>query len=79
MPPASAGQDANAPRKPIDVIGIFPEIRQIADAKLRDAVVEIWEELWARSAWNDIDTVPTSPEIERFLAFVESSERGVPA
>jgi len=29
-----------------------------------------------RSARNDL---PASPEVERFLAFVESSERGVPA
>ena len=63
MAKASAVPNASSQRKPIDVIGIFPEIRQISDAKLRDAVVEIWEELWARSAWNDIDTVPTSPEI----------------
>jgi hypothetical protein len=50
-------------RKPLDVLGIFPEIEQIKDKTLRDAVVEIWQELWSQSNWADFDTMPTSPEI----------------
>lgn len=50
-------------RKPLDVLGVFPEIEQIKDTTLRDAVVDIWQELWSQSTWTDFDTVPTSPEI----------------
>lgn len=50
-------------KKPIDVVAIFPEVKQIKDEKLRRAVVEIWEELWAMSPWTDVNEVPTSPEI----------------
>jgi len=50
-------------KKPINVLDIFPQIEQIKDVKLRQAVIEVWEELWARSPWSDIDAVPTSPEI----------------
>ena len=50
-------------QKPLDIVGVFPEIEQIQDRKLRDAVVAIWQELWAQSPWSDFDTVPTSPEI----------------
>ena len=42
---------------------MFPQIKQIGDAKLRAAVVEIWEELWRQSQWSDIGDVPTSGEI----------------
>ena len=50
-------------KNPIDVVAIFPETSQIKDAKLRRAVIEIWEELWAQSPWSDVNAVPTSPEI----------------
>ena len=50
-------------QKPLDIVGVFPEIEQIKDRKLREAVVAIWQELWAQSPWSDFDTVPTSPEI----------------
>ena len=48
-------------QKPLDIVGVFPEIEQIQDRKLREAVVAIWQELWAQSPWSDFDTVPTSP------------------
>jgi hypothetical protein len=50
-------------KKPIDVRAMFPELDDIRDAALRQAVVETWEELWSLSTYNDIDTVPISPEI----------------
>ena len=50
-------------KQKLDVIGMYPEIRQIKDAKLRKAVVEIWQELWEQSKWRDIIDVPTSGEM----------------
>jgi hypothetical protein len=50
-------------KKAIDVLAMFPEVGEIRDAKLRRAVIEIWEELWEMSEWTDIATVPTAPEI----------------
>src|SRR4051812_39256304 len=50
-------------REPLDVAAIFPELAQISDRKLRDAVIAVWQELWAMSPWEDISEVPTSPEI----------------
>jgi len=58
--PSSAGA---VDKKPLDIVTIFPEIGQIADAKLRQAVIAVWEELWACSAWSDIHKLPSSPEI----------------
>lgn len=50
-------------RKPIDVAAMFPELEQVSDRALRQATVEVWEELWSMSSWTDIDKVPVSPEI----------------
>lgn len=50
-------------RSRLDVASLYPQVAQIADAKLRQAVIEIWEELWAQSAWANIEDVPTSGEI----------------
>lgn len=50
-------------KKPIDVLDLFPEIRDIKDAKLRTAVVEVWKELWRRSQWHDVHDMPTSVEV----------------
>lgn len=50
-------------KTPLDVLAMFPEIGEIRDAKLRQAVIDIWQELWAMSEWTDIAAVPTSPEI----------------
>ncbi len=52
-----------APKKPLDVVGIYPEVKQIKDAKLRQAVIDIWQELWAMGKWDDPASVPTSGEI----------------
>jgi hypothetical protein len=50
-------------KKPLDVLGLYPEVAQIVDVKLRQAVIEIWQELWAMSAWEDPAALPTSWEI----------------
>jgi putative nucleotidyltransferase with HDIG domain len=44
------------------VRGLFPELEQIADRGLADAVVEIWAETWKASAWERIEDVPKNPE-----------------
>lgn len=50
-------------KKPIDVAALFPEIHEIRDVALREKVIAVWEELWARSEWTDIALVPISLEI----------------
>jgi hypothetical protein len=50
-------------KKTLDLAKIFPEIDLISDRSLRDKVVAVWEELWAESSYDDINSVPTSPEI----------------
>jgi len=50
-------------REPIDVVALFPAVKDIADSTLRTAVIATWEELWAMSAWTRIEEVPTSTEI----------------
>ena len=50
-------------RKPIDVLAMFPELADIRDAVLRQAVVDVWQELWSLSNYDDMATVPISPEI----------------
>jgi len=50
-------------KKPIDVTAMFPPVADIEDETLRSAVIAIWEELWEMSAWEDVNEVPTSPEI----------------
>jgi hypothetical protein len=58
-----AGTARKGGKKPLDVLAMFPEVAEIRDAKLRQAVIDIWQELWAMSEWTDIATVPTSQEI----------------
>lgn len=60
--PGGQTQAATA-KRPLDVVQLFPQILDIADARLRDAVIATWEELWAMSSWSDIQDVPTSVEI----------------
>lgn len=51
------------PKKPIDVAWMFPQLDEIRDATLKAKVVEIWNELWAMSEFEDIATVPSSGDI----------------
>ncbi len=50
-------------KEPIDVAALFPQVEDIADPKLRDAVVATWQDLWDMSPWSRIEDVPTSTEI----------------
>lgn len=55
--------DAQHSRQAIDVIACFPQVADIADPKLRSAVIAVWQDLWAMSSWQRIEEVPTSTEI----------------
>ena len=50
-------------KKPLNVADLFPEIEQIGSETLRAQVAAVWEELWQASEWDQIDRLPTSPEI----------------
>lgn len=50
-------------KKPIDVASMFPQFEQVRDPELKKKTVEIWNELWAMSEFDDIETVPTSGDI----------------
>lgn len=50
-------------KKTLNLSQIFPELDMISDRSLRDKVVAVWEELWQASPYQDINKVPTSPEI----------------
>jgi hypothetical protein len=54
---------AVAEKKKLDVIAMFPQVSEIGDARLRESVIGIWQELWSRSAWNNVADLPTSGEI----------------
>jgi len=51
-------------KQPLDLDALFPELSQIRDVGLREAVVAIWQELWQRSAYQRIDDVPVSSSID---------------
>jgi hypothetical protein len=44
-------------------LGLYPEVEQIHDEKLRQNVIDIWQELWEMSAWQEPGELPTSYEI----------------
>ena len=50
-------------KKPIDVHAMFPQFAQVSDQVLQQKTIEIWNELWDMSDFQDIDTVPTSGDI----------------
>jgi len=50
-------------KKPIDVAWMFPQFEAVSDPELKRKTTEIWEELWAMSEFEDIETVPTSGDI----------------
>ena len=63
MKRSAVAKELSRTQKPLDVLAMFPEVAEIRDDNLRQAVIEIWQELWAMSEWSDIAAVPTSPEI----------------
>lgn len=44
-----------------DVLDAFPELREIEDDRLRETVVEIWQEVLDESEWQSIADVPKHP------------------
>ena len=42
-------------------IGLFPEVLQIADEKLREKVLAIWEDVLSESVWERVEEVPKNP------------------
>jgi hypothetical protein len=50
-------------KKPLNVAALYPQVNDIRDAQLRQAVIDVWNELWAMSSWRDPADVPTSGEI----------------
>jgi hypothetical protein len=50
-------------RKPLDVVGLYPDVKKIGDAKLRQAVIDVYQEMWAQSGWKDMADLPTSGDI----------------
>lgn len=53
----------DAPRPPLDLDAHFPEVGLIKDPALAAGVRAVWAELWGRSSFADLATVPTSGEI----------------
>lgn len=45
------------------VRALLPEIMDIGDTDLRDAVTRIWARAWRSSVWTDLASVPKSPEL----------------
>lgn len=50
-------------KQELDLAALFPELALIGDEGLRRAVVAVWEELWAASAYERLEEVPTSTKI----------------
>jgi hypothetical protein len=44
---------------------LLPELQQISDEGLRDAVTEIWLKAWIESGWEDMASVPKNPRPPR--------------
>lgn len=47
----------------LNVGELFPEVEQIRDADLREAVITIWSEFWRMSEFDDFEDVPVSLNI----------------
>ncbi len=52
-----------AQKASLNLTGVFPQLLDMKDAGLRTIVIEIWEELWSQSRWNNLADIPTSGEI----------------
>jgi hypothetical protein len=51
-------------RHPLPLEELFPELAEIGDPTLRQAVVEIWDELWDMSAYEQLEDVRVSLKID---------------
>jgi putative nucleotidyltransferase with HDIG domain len=52
---------------------LLPELREIDDQSLRDAVTEIWLKAWVESGWDDIGVVPKNPSATKAAAGVDDA------
>jgi putative nucleotidyltransferase with HDIG domain len=43
------------------ILALLPEISQIADDTLQQAVESIWEQMWTESDWADLADIPKNP------------------
>lgn len=50
-------------KQAIDILALYPAVADIKNDALRQAVIDIWQEMWSESAWTAIGEVPTSGEI----------------
>jgi hypothetical protein len=53
-----------AAKPPLDLQELFPELAAIGDARLRDAVVTIWQEFWQQCEFTELEAVPVSQKID---------------
>jgi hypothetical protein len=50
-------------KKTINIVALYPQINQIKNSDLRNAVIAVWQALWDQSSWSDPAQIPTSSEI----------------
>lgn len=53
-----------AERETFDVLDYLPAIREISDEDLRQAVIDIWHEMWEQSGWDRVLDVAVGPDID---------------
>lgn len=51
-------------KKSLNLNEILPRINDIKDEHYRQLVIDIWEEMWQKSKWEDIYELPVSPTIK---------------
>jgi hypothetical protein len=66
-------QMADEDRKRDRVRELLPELQQIGDEGLRDAVTEIWLQAWTESGWEDMAAVPKNPSATKAAASVDDA------
>jgi putative nucleotidyltransferase with HDIG domain len=45
------------------VLTVLPEIAELEDATLVEAVIDIWVEFWMSSAWDDLNSIPKNSSL----------------
>jgi putative nucleotidyltransferase with HDIG domain len=63
----------DAPAAPQTVRRLLPEVEDIRDQKLGDAVVEIWAKAWETSEWANLEQCPKSPELPHTRTLITHS------
>lgn len=53
------------------VRSLFPEVDDITDARLRQAVIDIWIEVGAECAWSRFEDVPKNLDAEKYRPLVQ--------